>query len=334
MTQHDNHVKDYFQERRDKVVAEIADWLEKDPGKWAQGFSGGNLVMPFNPTTGNAYHGGNAMWLMFLAQKNGWTDPRFCGFNQAKAKGWHVKKGEKATVIEFRKPPEKIPKKNDNDPNEEQRWKKAVYTTHLVWNASQIEGIPPYEPTKRSEWDLIDAGERLITGMGIPIVFGQPPNYSRLTDTVGMPFKEQYPTPGAFYGDLAHEFGHGTGHPSRLNRHTPDMVFGSPSYAEEEMRVELASVFYAAATGIPYDSKLSAAYIKSWAQLLRGNPNAFFNACRDGQAICDYMIGKAQAVTVAAPKRIGQDRDVAARECIGKWTAAERAAKTTTGRAL
>lgn len=54
-----------------------------------------------------------------------------------------------------------------------------------------------------------------------------------------------------YMATLLHEAGHATGHISRLNR---DMtgVFGSPEYAREELRAEIASAFAAQVVGIDY----------------------------------------------------------------------------------
>ena len=48
---------------------------------------------------------------------------------------------------------------------------------------------------------------------------------------------------------LLHEAGHATGHESRLNRPEANM-FGSPEYAKEELRAEIASAFAAQVVGI------------------------------------------------------------------------------------
>ena len=52
-----------------------------------------------------------------------------------------------------------------------------------------------------------------------------------------------------YMATLLHEAGHATGHISRLNR---DMtgVFGSPEYAKEELRAEIASAFTAQELGL------------------------------------------------------------------------------------
>lgn len=59
----------------------------------------------FNGVTGREYHGGNRLYLRMVAQENGWDDPRWYTFNQAKQNEWGVRKGEKGHLVEYWKPP-------------------------------------------------------------------------------------------------------------------------------------------------------------------------------------------------------------------------------------
>jgi antirestriction protein ArdC len=75
--------------------------------------------------------------------------------------------------------------------------------------------------------------------------------------------------------DLRNEAAHSSGHPSRLNRATltESCRFGDISYAKEELRAELASVFLAAERGIPHDPERHAAYVSSWINVLKQDKN-------------------------------------------------------------
>ena len=50
-------------------------------------------LAPRNPVSGTTYRGVNSLRLALTAQKNGWKDPRWMTFNQAKAQGYRIKKG-------------------------------------------------------------------------------------------------------------------------------------------------------------------------------------------------------------------------------------------------
>jgi len=51
--------------------------------------------MPYNPTTGKAYRGGNVIGLMLAAMKNQFPDPRWLTYKQAESNGWQVRRGER-----------------------------------------------------------------------------------------------------------------------------------------------------------------------------------------------------------------------------------------------
>ena len=61
---------------------------------WAQG-------RPYNAATGRRYKGINTLRLSMLADERGYKDPRWCTFQQAKDKGWKIRKGEHATKVEY-----------------------------------------------------------------------------------------------------------------------------------------------------------------------------------------------------------------------------------------
>jgi hypothetical protein len=75
-----------------------------------------------------------------------------------------------------------------------------------------------------------------------------------------------------------HELAHWTGAKHRLNRLTDNQPFGSPEYAEEEIRADLSSLYLAAELGIPYDPKDQASYIHHWIQVLKNDKNEVFRA--------------------------------------------------------
>ena len=85
---------------REQIANEFIAALQKDEIPWHQDWHniGG---APHNAVTGRAYHGLNYFWLSCVAMQKNFSDSRWCTFNQAKAKGWKVNKGEKGTCVEF-----------------------------------------------------------------------------------------------------------------------------------------------------------------------------------------------------------------------------------------
>ena len=99
-------------------------------------------------------------------------------------------------------------------------------------------------------------------------------------------------TPQSYYGTALHEAAHSSGHPSRLNRATlnESYLFGDISYAKEELRAELASVFLAAERGIPHDPEQHAAYVSSWINVLKQDKNEIFRAAHDASRAADFLL--------------------------------------------
>lgn len=299
--------RDYRQEVTDNII----DMLEKGTSPWQKPWRAGALEMPFNPTSDRAYRGGNAMNLMAVGMARGYDDPRWMTYRQAQEKGWQVREGEKGTAIEYWEygkgmsaPKEGAevsddPVENENPRNARPRILHRVYT---VFNAKQIDGIPDHRPKERTEFEVVQAGEAILDNSGATIRHDQNDRafYSRFTDKIHLPPKSAFPSAAAYYGTALHELGHWTGHSSRLDRETlnSSKTFGDPSYAREELRAELASVFLAAERGIPHDPAQHAAYVGSWIKALQEDKNEIFRAARDAHKAADFVLSLEQAKLV------------------------------------
>ena len=89
--------------------------------------------------------------------------------------------------------------------------------------------------------------------------------------------REDFKSLGDFYATCAHEIAHSTGAKDRLERPgiTQGARFGSETYAKEELRAEMASLFLSQEYGIQpdkthYDNHI--AYLESWADVLEKRP--------------------------------------------------------------
>jgi len=80
----------------------------------------------------------------------------------------------------------------------------------------------------------------------------------------------------AAYSTEAHEFGHSTGHKSRLNRDLSGS-FGGQEYAAEELVAELTSAFVCTQLGLKGNLQ-HPEYIGNWIKVLKGNKKAIFTA--------------------------------------------------------
>jgi antirestriction protein ArdC len=280
-------------DHRQEVTDSIINMLEQGVAPWQKPWQG--VGIPLNPTTEKAYRGGNAVHLLATAIQRGYEDPRWMTYKQAAENDWQVKKGEKGTRIEFWEVKQLPDAKNEPDqPGDDERDRRFIHRIYTVFNAKQIEGIPSHTSKERTEFESVEAGERILRSSGANIHHDQIDRcfYSRASDSIHLAPKEAFKDAPGYYGTALHELSHWTGHPSRLNRSTLNQSyrFGDPTYAREELRAELASLFIAAETGIPHDPASHAAYVGSWVEALRKDKNEIFRAAHDASAAADFVL--------------------------------------------
>lgn len=296
-------------ERRDfrtEVTESIIRMLEQGVAPWQKPWEAatvGNLAVPFNPTSSNPYRGGNAIYLMATAIRKGYDDPRWMTYKQAVANGWQVRGGEKGTQIEFwelkreGQTDGKTLAAGDGSDREEtgrRAESRFIHRVYTVFNASQVDRIPPHEPKPHSVFAAIETGEQILQNSGAQIVHDQSDRafYSRSSDSIHLPPRESFHDAPGYYGTALHELAHWTGHPDRLNRQTlnDSYRFGDQNYAREELRAELASLFLAAERGIPHDPAHHASYVSSWIQALRNDKNEIFRASYDASRATEFLL--------------------------------------------
>ena len=292
--------------REDMIKAFVAS-LEQETIPWRKKWAELG-VRPCNAVTGNNYRGANVLWLMYMQEEMGYKDNRWCTFKQAQEQGWRIRKGEKGTRIEFWSWYDTEKKKrldwmemenlrNELEPDEFIKRVKPMDRVSVVFNAQQIEGIPEQVIPHNilDEDTLMAQREILLKNMSLSFYEGGSKAYYRpSTDSVHMPEISLFENEYSYMATFLHEAGHATGHSSRLNR---DMqgTFGSPEYAREELRAEIASAFTAQALGLPgADSSFDnhKAYIQNWIQILKKEPNELFRAINDAEKISDYLMEK------------------------------------------
>ena len=298
--------RDFRQEVTDRIV----NMLENGVAPWQKPWNpaDASLDMPTNPTTGKAYRGGNAIHLMATGLSRGYGDPRWMTYRQAAALAWQVRKGEKGTQIEFwevknardmRSEPIRADDGDGHQPADELdagRGGRLIHRVYTVFNAKQIEGFPEWTPKQRSMFEVVEAGEHILDNCGATILHDQADRafYNRSSDSIHLPPKHAFKDAASYYGTALHEAAHSSGHPSRLNRATlnESYRFGDISYAKEELRAELASVFLAAERGIPHNPEQHAAYVGSWIKTLKEDKNEIFRAAQDASRAADFLLAR------------------------------------------
>lgn len=320
----------------EQFAEKIIEQLEKGTVPWLQPWTNNDKGVPYNPTTGKPYRGGNRLFLSMFAGE----DPRFMTFIQAQKEGYKIKKGAVSIPIEYVSH-EKFVDKTDKDgkpvlgpDGKPEKMKvhleRPIYKQARVFAASDIEGLPPLPPREKMyEWDPIEKAEKILANSGAVIKHDQADRafYRPATDSIHLPGKDQFDKPEKYYGTALHELGHWTGHESRLNRPKGNM-FGTPEYAKEELRAEISSWMLGQDLGIGHGAATAeieaqhAAYIKSWIQALKDDPMEIVRASRDAEKIKEYVLGlerdlekeKANEVPTITPDLKGKREKVIGQE--------------------
>ena len=295
-----------------EIVAEnIIKKLEQGTAPWQKPWNdnGPAFEFPYNATTGKRYKGIN-IFSLAMADRD---DPRWMTFKQASEKGWQVRKGEKASLIQYVKLHQLVPKKDEQGkPILDEKGKpvkvqvrldRPIITTAWVFNAEQINGIEPLvkPDVKQFQWSPIERAENLIQASGVTITHraGDKAFYSPLRDSITMPFREQFDAPDKYYATLLHELGHWTGHENRLDRSLINR-YGTEGYAREELRAEIASLLIGQELYIGHDPGQHVAYVDSWIQILRDTPFEIHAAAADAEKILNYLLAFEQKREIKA----------------------------------
>lgn len=273
-------------EYRKQLTDRIIEQLESGVAPWIKPWDENVQMLGrvHNAITGRPYTGGNSLWL----QCHCYADPRWCTYKQAQAAGWHVKKGQKAAVVEYWKW-EETAKDEAGLVIRDRLTIPKVFYAH-IFNAQQIEGMPEVVPIKPN-WVPEVQAEQILIGSGASIYHDQEARafYSPTSDDIHLPPRSIFSDATKYYATALHELGHWTGHESRLGREISNR-FGTEDYAREELRAELASFFLASRLGIPNDPTNHAAYIGSWIKVLQHDHNEIFRAAGDAEKITEFVL--------------------------------------------
>lgn len=311
----------------EEFAEKIIDHLKAGTAPWQRPWHPGDAVAaPHNPASGTVYRGMNRVHLAL----SGYDDPRWMTLRQANDNGLRILPGSKATPVvyfQFTKDQDRLGEDGkpvlgeDGKPQKETvELDKPLMRLAHVFNAEQIDGMPPLELTGQSfEWEPIEKAENILSASGATIKHDQSNRafYQPMTDSIHLPPRENFEEPGLYYGTALHELGHWTGHGSRMEREFGP--FGSEKYAREELRAEIASWMLGQDIGIPHDPEQHAAYVNSWIKALEDDPYEIVRACRDAEQIKEYILGLemnkelAQEQMVKPPeKALEQEEGIAA----------------------
>ena len=288
--------------------------LEQDPAAWSKPWqSVGSADVPHNPVSKAVYRGTNVLVLSAQAWASGFSSGRWATYKQWQKADCQVRKGSEGTPIVRWNRKFKCEACGGSlkasackaHPGES---KSILFaSTFTVFNADQVDHVDGGDVPVHPDYPLPDVDEldatagadevrSMLSTVGVDWVErpGDRAFYSPANDRVTTPTADQFDTVGGFAATVAHEFGHWTGHESRLDRGKGNR-FGSEAYAFEELIAELTSVFVCNVIGVEHEPVANhAAYIKSWLSALKGDdgPGLLWKAGTDAQKATQWILDR------------------------------------------
>jgi antirestriction protein ArdC/DNA polymerase III epsilon subunit-like protein/superfamily II DNA/RNA helicase len=280
-----------------EVANRLIELIEKGVVPWTKGWSGGGFL-PTNAKSNKAYQGTNTLALWAAMHLNDWTDPRFLTFNQGKALGGFVRKGETSTKI--LKP--NVVAKDVKQPDGTIKKEGYIYFTEIpVFNVSQFEklNLPPL--VKKDPVPVLEIETQILESYkDHPEIIYRPQDgafYRPSEDKIYLPLREQFDSSQTFIETLFHELGHSTGHTSRLGKEgkRKDLQdnYGDhrASRGEEELIAEITVALIAAEFGVEIDWGNTASYAEGWLKPLKDDPGMIIIAAKQAQDAVNWMLG-------------------------------------------
>lgn len=322
--------KEKIEENRKKIVDKLISNMEEGYifSEWAWNRK---AFLPRNAITGTLYQGINRLNLSFEALERGYEDPRWLTLKKANEMGYTVKPGAKGVFCEkwiWQKVEKVINEETgeiekDEDGKEKSKivdLKRPIINYFYLYNASQIEGIPPYiEPKIETNSNFLDVADSFIVSSECPIEekFQDSAFYSPIYDKIILPPRNYFKSDEAFLGTLLHEMSHSTGNEKRLNRDIKNL-FGTEKYAIEELTAELSCVFLEAELDMDIDFTRQdhINYFNSWIQVLKNDPNELYRVCSNASKSCSRLMENYEKVRVFENTQVKQNEDKELEEII------------------
>lgn len=274
-----------FQDFANQVAQNIISKLDQGIIAWSH-FAKPNVVnfgMPTNGNTKRRYNGIN-VWILGMEQEaKGYSTNVWFTFNQLKALGGFVRKGEKGTAIWQYKGRSFNVTKEDDGTETKTFGNRPIFSVAYVFNLDQAEGLDDLKAKVKASTNMVD-GEEFNTSaeaesfinkvLGDTIVKHSNQvraYYTPALDAIHMPNKKVFRSEVAYYSTFLHEIGHWTGHESRLKRIDPIQFADRETYGKEELVAELFSAMTASTLGMNIDVDNHVAYCQSWSKALKND---------------------------------------------------------------
>ena len=283
----------------EKIVTGLIELMEAGTAPWRKpwaenGCSGHHV----NLFSGHKYRGQNVILLTIGMHVRGSAMPYWCGFAEAKKLGIVPKKGSKCAYIVRPQLNRYEEEGVDGADPKIKEW--MAFKPTAVFNANDLEGSTPEGVKKLEEFitrrklesgyqakpepERLETAEAALKSWKVPVSFGgNRAFYAPDIDRIQLPERSAFNSPAAFCATWAHEAIHSTGHDSRLKRNLGGM-FGSKSYAREELVAELGAVLLGDRLEIGSEIQSHAAYLCHWIEILKEDPRILLQVMRDANA--------------------------------------------------
>lgn len=289
-------------EIRQRITGEIVAALEKGglpPWKRPWATHPNALGLPANAVSQRRYSGVNVLLLQLHQMRHGLRSRFYATFNQwqgmncrVKARPKDVPPGSWGCGIIYCAPVKKEVGRSDDGEEREKEY--LLLRNYTVFCADQVEGaaadrLQVDDLPASSGFIDYEPAERAAAAVNADMRFGGDRAYYRRPtpdghgDFIQMPHKHQFPVVKEYYATLLHELGHWS--ESRLG--------WTGSYAEGELRAEMASAFALAELGVPQSDDLTnhESYLASWLKGMRDDPRFIFRASTEASRAVDYLLG-------------------------------------------
>lgn len=284
-------------DRYQQITNRIIEALKSGTPPWNRPW---RMTRPMNAISKRPYQSINRLLLELRAQEAGFRSNRWITYTAAQEAGGHVNRGERGTAVIFYKPIERLKAQSaggdDSDTWEivaDDRPSRLIIRSYTLFNLEQTSGLEAlYElPCAVDEQQTAHDAWALLNSQGATIRYGgHAAAYVPRLDEIWLPSPAEFHSASGFFGTAFHELGHWTGAVHRLNRTMGR--FGDLRYAYEELVAELTAAFLLGEVELPIHTVNTAAYLKSWLELLANDASAIITATRDAQRAADYVCGR------------------------------------------
>lgn len=295
----------------EKLCSALIEVLERGVNPWRRDWAQLGLQGQHrNLLTGAAYRGSNPAVLEMWAACRGYNLPLWLGCAQAKGKGWYPRKGSQGCYV-LRPQLNKRAQEDDNGqpvlgPDGQPliaAW--ISYKPACVFNVVDLVGrdneaqqmldaaiaAAAGSVVVRPEPERLADAEKVLGAWQVATTWaGDRAFYSSAADAISMPTRAQFSSGAGLYATWAHEQVHSTGHSNRLGRQLGGM-FGSDAYAREELVAELGAFLICNRLAIPSSTQNHAAYLGSWAKVLKEGPKVLFKVLSDATKAANMICG-------------------------------------------